>query len=64
MKNLPKLRKIDNLLIQVVIFAATYIFIYRQVFHKSNLPGLLKTLEDDLSNPGFQDRLAEDSRVV
>ena len=58
MRNLPKLRKIENLLIQVVIFAATYIFIYRQVFHKSNLPELLKTVEDDLRNPGFQSRLA------
>ena len=53
MNNLPKLRKIENLLIQVLIFIATYIFIYKQVFQKSNLPGLLRTLEDDLVTTGF-----------
>jgi MFS family permease len=52
--NLPKLQKIVNLLIQGVIFTATYIFIYKQVFQKSDLPGLLNLLEADIAKPGFQ----------
>ena len=57
MKNLPKLRKIENLLIQGMIVIVTYIFIYKQVFQKTNLPGLIKTLEDDLTQSGFQNQL-------
>ncbi len=57
MKNLSKLRKIANLLIQGLIFTATYIFIYKQVFYKTNLPGLISTLQDDLTQSGFQNQL-------
>jgi len=51
--NLPKLKKITNLLLQGIIFITTYYFIYRQVFHKADMPGLLTTLEDDFARPGF-----------
>ena len=57
MKNLSKLRKIENLLIQGLIFTATYIFIYKQVFHKTNLPELISALKDDLTKSGFQNQL-------
>ena len=43
--NLSKLRKIENLLIQGVIFIATYFFIYKQVFLKTDMPGMLKIME-------------------
>ncbi len=33
---------------------ATYLFIYKQVFHNSKLPELIKTTRDDLAEPGFQ----------
>src|SRR5512137_3060990 len=52
--NLSKLRKIENLLIQAVIFVATCGFIYQQVFGKTDLPGLLKIMEDDIAKPGFR----------
>ncbi len=44
-------------MIQLAIFLATYAFIYKQVFHTSNLPELIKTTGDDLAKPGIQDRL-------
>jgi uncharacterized membrane protein YbhN (UPF0104 family) len=54
MKNLSKVKKIMNLLIQLAIFLVTYLFIYHQVFQKTNLSGLLLTLEHDLVKPEFQ----------
>ena len=54
MKNLSKVQKIVNLLIQLAVFLLTCLFIYHQVFQKTNLPGLLVTLSDDLIKPGFQ----------
>jgi len=57
MKNLSKVRKILNLLIQVLIFGATYLFIYQQVFLKTDMPGLVKSFEEDLSKPGFVPQL-------
>jgi hypothetical protein len=56
--NLPKLRKIENLLIQAVIFIATYVFIYKQVFLKTDMPGMLKIMEEDVAKPGFRPQMA------
>ena len=54
MIKLPKLRKIENLLIQLAIFLATYLFIYKQVFHNSNLPELIQTVKNDVAKPEIQ----------
>ena len=43
-----------NLLIQLVIFIGTCLYIYHQVFNKTDLPGLLNTLEENLLNPRFE----------
>ena len=56
MINQSKLKKILNLLIQVLIFGVTYFFIYQQVFEKTDMPGLVKSFEDDLTKPGFTSR--------
>jgi len=48
-----KIGKILNRLIQLLILGVTYIFIYKQVFLKTDLPGIIKTLEDDFSKTGF-----------
>jgi len=53
-KNVSKLQKIVNLLIQLAIFLVTYLFIYHQVFQKTDLAGLLLTLQDDFVKPEFQ----------
>ncbi|MEI6456055.1 MAG: lysylphosphatidylglycerol synthase domain-containing protein [bacterium] len=58
MKNPLKVGKILNRLIQFVILVGTYLFMYKQIFHKTNLPGLIKTLEDDFSKPGFISQLS------
>ena len=57
MNNLSKIQKIANRLIQLVIFVITYLFIYNQVFHRTDLPGLLSGIKDDLLKPVFQIRL-------
>jgi len=54
MKNRSKIRKIENLLLQATIFVVTYIFIYKQVFQKTNLPQLLKTVDEEFLKPGSQ----------
>lgn len=54
MKKLSKVQKIVNLLIQSAIFLVTCLFIYHQVFQKTDLPGLLRTMEEDLLKPEFQ----------
>jgi hypothetical protein len=54
MKKLSKLQKIVNLLIQLGIFLATCMFIYRQVFYKNELTRLTGTLEHTMLNPDFQ----------
>lgn len=54
MKKLSKLQKIVNLLIQLVIFLATCLFIYHQVFQKNQLAGLLEMFENDVLNSKFQ----------
>jgi hypothetical protein len=43
-----------NLLIQLAIFLVTCLFIYHQVFHKTDFSGLLQTIEDSLVKPGFK----------
>ena len=43
-----------NLLIQLVIFLVTYLFIYHQVFNKTDLSSLLLRMESDLAKPEFQ----------
>ena len=58
LNNSSNLRKIGNRLIQLVIFMVTYLFIYNQVFNKTDLPGLLRTVGNDLLKPGFQKQLA------
>jgi uncharacterized membrane protein YbhN (UPF0104 family) len=57
MKNPAKLRKIENLSIQLVILVATYLFIYHQVFRKTDIPGIFKTVNDDFSKPEFKTQL-------
>ncbi|MDP1620892.1 MAG: lysylphosphatidylglycerol synthase domain-containing protein [Bacteroidales bacterium] len=54
MKNLSKLQKIMNLLIQLAIFLVTYLFIYQEVFQKTDLSGVMLTIENDMLNPEFQ----------
>ncbi|MCX6304601.1 MAG: lysylphosphatidylglycerol synthase domain-containing protein [Bacteroidetes bacterium] len=54
MKNLSKVQKIMNLLIQLGIFLVTYLFIYNQLFKKTDLSGLLVAIENDLVKPEFQ----------
>lgn len=54
MKNLSKLSKIQNLLLQLVIFAATYFFIYTQVFLKNDLPELWTLLKSVALKPGYE----------
>ena len=53
-KNLSKVQKIVNLLIQLAIFVVTCLFIYHQVFQKTDLPGLVNTFKEDLGKPDFQ----------
>ena len=53
MKDLSKVRKILNLLIQGVIFLLTCLFIYTQVFKKMNLEGLRDALQVYAENPDF-----------
>lgn len=53
MRNRTNVRKITNLLLQLLILAVTYLFIYKQVFVKTDLQGILRTFEDDLRKPGF-----------
>jgi len=53
MKKPLKLGKILNRFIQLLILIGTYLFIYKQIFHKTNLPDLIRTLEDDFLDPGF-----------
>ena len=57
MNNPPKVQKILNLLIQLAIFASTYLFIYHQVFQKGDIPGLLVSLENFMAEPGFKNGL-------
>jgi len=53
MKYNSKIGKILNRLIQILILCVTYLFIYKQVFYKTDLTEIIKTLKDDLSKPGF-----------
>ncbi len=54
MRNPAKLRKIENLSIQLVILVVTYLFIYNQIFEKTDIPGIFRSLNDDFSKPGFK----------
>jgi hypothetical protein len=56
MKNLSKVQKIVNLLIQTAIFMVTGIFIYHQIFQKAGLQQLILTLEEDATTLSFQRR--------
>ncbi len=56
MKNLSKVQKIVNLLIQTAIFMVTGIFIYHQIFQKAGLQQLILTLEEDSATLSFQRR--------
>lgn len=58
MKNLSKVQKISNLLIQLAIFILTCLYIWQQVFKKSDLHELLLTLEKNLVTQGFQRGIA------
>jgi uncharacterized membrane protein YbhN (UPF0104 family) len=58
MKDRSKVRKILNLLIQVVILLATCLFIYTQVFRKTDLAGLMAMLDEYSVTPGFGKGLA------
>ncbi len=51
MKRRTKITKTYNLLIQVAILVLTYIFIYRQVFVKTDLPQVISVLKADFSTP-------------
>jgi len=53
MKYTSKIDKILNRLIQLLILGVTYLFIYKQVFYKTDLSGIILLIEDDLSKPGF-----------
>ncbi len=52
-KNVPKVQKILNLLIQAVIFVMACLFMYRQLFLRKDLTTLVRILQEDLSRPGF-----------
>ncbi len=53
MRNPAKIRKILNLIIQLLILAVTYGFIYKQVFFKTGFPELLQSLRADINQAGF-----------
>jgi uncharacterized membrane protein YbhN (UPF0104 family) len=46
-----KVRKIENLSIQLVILIITYLFIYYQVFRKNEVPEIFTVLEQKLTKP-------------
>jgi uncharacterized membrane protein YbhN (UPF0104 family) len=50
MKSKTKITKTYNLVIQTGILGLTLFFIYRQVFVKTDVPGLLRTLKEDFSS--------------
>jgi len=54
MKYFSKIRKIQNLLLQFVIFAITYFFIYKQVFLKTDILSLWIHLKSGILKPGYQ----------
>lgn len=54
MKNHTKIRKILNLLIQLLILVVTCVFIYKQVFIKTGFPVLFKSVLDGFYQPGFK----------
>lgn len=54
MKNQSKIRKINNLILQLIIFVVTYFFIYKQVFLKSDVPSLWVYLKVSLFKQGHQ----------
>jgi uncharacterized membrane protein YbhN (UPF0104 family) len=54
MKNLSKVQKIMNLLIQLAIFLVTCFFIYHQVFQKAGLSELKLSLKVNFLKPEFQ----------
>ncbi len=43
-----------NLLIQLAIFVTTSLFVWHQVFRKTDISGLIRTMEDDLMKTEFQ----------
>jgi len=53
MKYTSKIGKILNRVIQLLILVVTYFFIFKQIFYKTDLPGIIKNLEDDFLKPGF-----------
>jgi hypothetical protein len=57
MRNKTKVRKIINLLIQVLILIVTYLFIYKQVFLKTDIQGIIRMINNDLAKPGFSHSL-------
>ncbi len=56
MKNRTKIRKILNLLIQLLILVVTCVFVYKQVFIKTGFPVLFKSVLDDFYQPGFKNQ--------
>lgn len=52
MKELTKLHKRINLLLQIILFAATWIFISRQLFGKTDMTLLWKQMEQTIFQPG------------
>lgn len=57
MWNPAKLRKIENLSIQVLILIITYLFLYNQVFKKTDIPGIIKNLSEDFNKPDFNSQV-------
>lgn len=57
MKNTAKIRKILNLVIQLMILLITFGFIYKQVFLKTGFPELLQSIREDIHQPGFLTQL-------
>jgi hypothetical protein len=54
MSNNAKITKTYNYLIGAVILVLTWGFLYHRVFFKTDLPGIIKTIEDLLEKPGVK----------
>jgi uncharacterized membrane protein YbhN (UPF0104 family) len=58
MKVNTKIHKTYNYLIRAGIFAATYFFLYRQVFYKRNLEEVYDTFQEFIASPVFRQGMA------
>jgi uncharacterized membrane protein YbhN (UPF0104 family) len=58
MKNISKVQKIVNLLLQFLIFVLACLFIWHQVFRRTDLPGLLSEFSNQFAAPGFRNGMA------